>query len=189
MEMTRAPRQHGGPRRTRPSDVEQDKRGRMVLQKANQRKLADEAYASIVSVFFERLLDPLKKRIALRVESNLHYFSVSIAALFVKAAVPVRSMKIGIAHLGVVRSFTQNTQQTKNIPFAGSLPARSAQAPSAMSLSPRPSSKTIKSQGMAPQTITLDGYAASHRAVRETMIDGSISPTCTSKISTRLLFG
>jgi hypothetical protein len=38
-------------------------------------------------------------------------------------------MKIGIARLGVVRSFTQNTQQTKNIPFAGSLPARSAQAP------------------------------------------------------------
>jgi IS6 family transposase len=31
--------------------------------------------------------------------------------------------------------------------------------------------KAIKNQGMAPETITLDGYAASHRAVREMMID------------------
>ena len=30
--------------------------------------------------------------------------------------------------------------------------------------------KAIKNQGMAPETITLDGYAASHRAVREMMI-------------------
>ena len=27
--------------------------------------------------------------------------------------------------------------------------------------------KAIKSQGSAPRTITLDGYAASHRAMRE----------------------
>ena len=33
--------------------------------------------------------------------------------------------------------------------------------------------KAIKSQG-APQTITLDGYAASHRAVREMKADGSL---------------
>ena len=32
--------------------------------------------------------------------------------------------------------------------------------------------KAIKSQGRAPQTITLDGYAASHRAVREMKADG-----------------
>ena len=32
--------------------------------------------------------------------------------------------------------------------------------------------KAIKSQGSVPRTITLDGYAASHRAVREMKIDG-----------------
>jgi transposase-like protein len=32
--------------------------------------------------------------------------------------------------------------------------------------------KAIRSQGLAPKTITLDGYAASHRAVREMKIDG-----------------
>ncbi len=32
--------------------------------------------------------------------------------------------------------------------------------------------KAIKSQGQAPQSITLDGYAASHRAVREMKADG-----------------
>ena len=31
--------------------------------------------------------------------------------------------------------------------------------------------KAVKSQGM-PQTVTLDGYAASHRAVRELKVDG-----------------
>jgi len=34
--------------------------------------------------------------------------------------------------------------------------------------------KAIKSQGSAPRTITLDGYAASHRAVREMKIDGQL---------------
>jgi transposase-like protein len=34
--------------------------------------------------------------------------------------------------------------------------------------------KAIKSQGSAPQTITLDGYAASHRAVREMKADGQL---------------
>jgi transposase-like protein len=33
-------------------------------------------------------------------------------------------------------------------------------------------SKAIKHQGQPPETITLDGYAASHRAVRELMVDG-----------------
>jgi transposase-like protein len=32
--------------------------------------------------------------------------------------------------------------------------------------------KAIRSQKRAPQTITLDGYAASHRAVRELKADG-----------------
>jgi transposase-like protein len=32
--------------------------------------------------------------------------------------------------------------------------------------------KAIKGQPGAPQTITLDGYAASHRAVRELKADG-----------------
>jgi putative transposase len=34
--------------------------------------------------------------------------------------------------------------------------------------------KAIKTQGRPPQTITLDGYAASHRAVREMKTDGSL---------------
>jgi transposase-like protein len=34
--------------------------------------------------------------------------------------------------------------------------------------------KAIESQGSAPQTITLDGYAASHRAVREMKADGQL---------------
>jgi transposase-like protein len=34
--------------------------------------------------------------------------------------------------------------------------------------------KAFKSQGSIPRTITLDGYAASHRAVREMMADGQI---------------
>jgi transposase-like protein len=33
-------------------------------------------------------------------------------------------------------------------------------------------SKAIKHQGRTPETITLDGYAASHRAVREMIADG-----------------
>jgi transposase-like protein len=33
-------------------------------------------------------------------------------------------------------------------------------------------SKAIKHQGQPPETITLDGYAASHRAVREMMVEG-----------------
>jgi transposase-like protein len=33
-------------------------------------------------------------------------------------------------------------------------------------------SKAIKHQGQPPKTITLDGYAASHRAVREMKIEG-----------------
>ena len=34
--------------------------------------------------------------------------------------------------------------------------------------------KAIKTQGSAPRTITLDGYAASHRAVREMKTDGQL---------------
>jgi transposase-like protein len=33
-------------------------------------------------------------------------------------------------------------------------------------------SKAIKHQGRPPETVTLDGYAASHRAVREMKTDG-----------------
>ncbi len=36
-------------------------------------------------------------------------------------------------------------------------------------------SKAIKRQGQPPQTITLDGYAASHRAVREMKTDGLLA--------------
>jgi transposase-like protein len=32
--------------------------------------------------------------------------------------------------------------------------------------------KAIKNQGQPPKTITLDGYAASHRAMREIKADG-----------------
>ena len=35
--------------------------------------------------------------------------------------------------------------------------------------------KAFRSQGSTPRTITLDGYAASHRAVREMKADGQIS--------------
>ncbi|MFM0060227.1 IS6 family transposase [Paraburkholderia phytofirmans] len=35
--------------------------------------------------------------------------------------------------------------------------------------------KAIRTQGRTPDTITLDGYAASHRAVREMNTDGSLS--------------
>jgi transposase-like protein len=34
--------------------------------------------------------------------------------------------------------------------------------------------KAIKARGCAPRTITLDGYAASHRAVREMKVDGTL---------------
>ena len=34
--------------------------------------------------------------------------------------------------------------------------------------------KAIRSQGSAPRTVTLDGYAASHRAVREMKADGQL---------------
>ncbi len=34
--------------------------------------------------------------------------------------------------------------------------------------------KAMKTQGCAPRTITLDGYAASHRAVREMKVDGTL---------------
>ena len=36
--------------------------------------------------------------------------------------------------------------------------------------------KAIKSQLRPPQTITLDGYATSHRAVHEPKADGSLPP-------------
>ena len=46
--------------------------------------------------------------------------------------------------------------------------------------------KAIKSQQHPPQTITLDGYAASHRAVRELKADGSL-PTETKLRSSKYL--
>ena len=46
--------------------------------------------------------------------------------------------------------------------------------------------KAIKSQGSAPGTVTLDGYAASHRAVREMKADGQI-PGDTKVRSSRYL--
>jgi transposase-like protein len=36
-------------------------------------------------------------------------------------------------------------------------------------------SKAIKHQGRPPKTITLDGYGASHRAVREMKVDGLLA--------------
>ena len=46
--------------------------------------------------------------------------------------------------------------------------------------------KALKSQQRPPQTITLDGYAASHRAVRELKADGSL-PTATRLRSSKYL--
>ena len=36
--------------------------------------------------------------------------------------------------------------------------------------------EAIKSRGSGPRTVTLDGYAASHRAVREMKADGELAP-------------
>ena len=44
--------------------------------------------------------------------------------------------------------------------------------------------KAIKSQPRPPQTITLDGYAASHRAVRELKADGSLPAETTLRSET-----
>src|SRR5580704_8963894 len=46
--------------------------------------------------------------------------------------------------------------------------------------------KAIKSQGSVPKTITLDGYAASHRAVREMKANGQM-PTDTKLRSSKYL--
>jgi transposase-like protein len=43
--------------------------------------------------------------------------------------------------------------------------------------------KAIKSQGHSPETITLDGYAASHRAVREMKADGLLPENTTLRSS------
>jgi transposase-like protein len=43
--------------------------------------------------------------------------------------------------------------------------------------------KAIKSQGQPPETITLDGYAASHRAVREMKADGLLPENTTLRSS------
>jgi transposase-like protein len=48
--------------------------------------------------------------------------------------------------------------------------------------------KAIKNHQRPPQTITLDGYAASHRAVRELKADGSL-PTDTKPRSSKYLNG
>src|SRR5258708_36993928 len=46
--------------------------------------------------------------------------------------------------------------------------------------------KAMRSQGLAPKTITLDGYAASHRAVREMKID-KVLPEGTTLRSSKYL--
>jgi transposase-like protein len=46
--------------------------------------------------------------------------------------------------------------------------------------------KAIKGQGSTPQTITLDGYAASHRAAREMKAEGQM-PTDTKLHSSKYL--
>src|SRR6202045_4450098 len=46
--------------------------------------------------------------------------------------------------------------------------------------------KAMKTQGSTPRTITLDGYAASHRAVREMKTDGQM-PTDTKLRSSKYL--
>ncbi len=43
--------------------------------------------------------------------------------------------------------------------------------------------KATRSQGSAPRTITLDGYAASHRAVREMKADGQLPEDTTLRSS------
>jgi transposase-like protein len=48
--------------------------------------------------------------------------------------------------------------------------------------------KAIKSQGSAPRTITLDGYAASHRAVREMKADGHLPADTKVRSSKYTLF-
>jgi transposase-like protein len=56
-------------------------------------------------------------------------------------------------------------------------------------MSPRPRRffrKAIKRQGSSPRTITLEGYAASHRAVREMKADGQL-PASTKVRSSKYL--
>jgi transposase-like protein len=43
--------------------------------------------------------------------------------------------------------------------------------------------KAIRSQGLSPETITLDGYAASHRAVRELQQQGRLADLTTLRSS------
>ncbi len=43
--------------------------------------------------------------------------------------------------------------------------------------------KAVKTQGSTPTTITLDGYAASHRAVREMQADGQLAAVTTLRSS------
>jgi len=43
--------------------------------------------------------------------------------------------------------------------------------------------KAVKTQGSTPTTITLDGYAASHRAVREMQADGQLTAVTTLRSS------
>jgi transposase-like protein len=43
--------------------------------------------------------------------------------------------------------------------------------------------KAIKTQGTKPCTVTLDGYAASHRAVRELKADGTLPGDVTLRSS------
>jgi transposase, IS6 family len=43
--------------------------------------------------------------------------------------------------------------------------------------------KAIRSQGLAPKTIALDGYAASHRAVREMKINKLLPESTTLRSS------
>ena len=47
--------------------------------------------------------------------------------------------------------------------------------------------KAVKGQRRAPETITLDDYAASHRAVRELRVDDSFTPKQTSDLLNSLL--
>jgi transposase-like protein len=43
--------------------------------------------------------------------------------------------------------------------------------------------KAIRSQGLAPETMTLDGFAASHRAAREMKVEGLVPEEITLKSS------
>ena len=70
--------------------------------------------------------------------------------------------------------------------IAQEIPSTFVSVPGVTLLRPRHFRKAIKGPGSGPRTITLDGYAASHRAVREMKSDGELPADTKLRSSTYL---